>query len=297
MSISTFNEIDFKKMKFTDPEKVGLIYYSGISYGDQPLYIQTPKLKCLTDGQACINKKSPSLDVGNINNDFKFYDFLLKLDEENITNTFNSSKVWFDKEIPKDTIDEMYKRILKPAKKDHRPIYSFKLPTVKGKAQCPIFDQNKICQTIEKCTSDLEVEVILHIRGLKFLKQNFYCDMYISQIKVYLPHEEKYSIISDYSFKEDLDGEELEPEIIQKEKIKSETKDKDGRIDPHNIVKDVVKIDTVIDTVNDTVTDTVIDTDKTDEAVEERKEIIKGELEKKLSLLEEQLNNLKKDLN
>ena len=95
------------------------------------------------NGDNCIERKSPSLDVENINNDFKFYDFLLSLDEKNVNNTCAESKNWFDKNIPKETIDEMYKRILKPVKKGSRPVYSFKIPTFKEKIQSPIFDQHK----------------------------------------------------------------------------------------------------------------------------------------------------------
>ena len=86
-------------------------------------------------GSECIGRKSPSLDVENINNDFKFYDFLLSLDELNVNNTHNESENWFSKEIPKETIDEMYKRILKPVKKGSRPVYCFKIPTIKDKIQ------------------------------------------------------------------------------------------------------------------------------------------------------------------
>lgn len=223
MSIFNYNDVDFSKINHTVPEKTGLVYYSGISYKNEPLYIQTPKLKCLHNGKYCMDKKSPSLDIENINNDFKFYDFLLQLDNININNTYESSEAWFQKEIPRDTIDEMYKRILKPVKKESRPTYTFKIPTNKGKAQCPVFDQHKICHDITKCQEDIEVELILHVRGLKFLKQNFYCDTYISQIKIYVSNEEKYSIIKDYSF-HDNETEDVKEDINEdiKDDIKEE---------------------------------------------------------------------------
>ena len=76
----------------------------------------------------------------------------------------------------------------------------------------------KICQTIDKIKKDIELELIIHIRGLKFLKQNYYCDLYISQIKIYLPSEEKYSIINDFSFKETNEVEKTEE--VEKIKMK-----------------------------------------------------------------------------
>ena len=50
-----------------------------------------------------------------------------------------------------------------------KPTFIFKIPSVKGDAQCPVYDQNKICQKIDKLERDSEVILVLHIRGLKFL--------------------------------------------------------------------------------------------------------------------------------
>ena len=41
---------------------------------------------------------------------------------------------------------------------------------------------------------------IFHIKGLKFLKQHYYCDCYISQIKIYMDTKANYSILESYAF-------------------------------------------------------------------------------------------------
>ena len=91
----------------------------------------------------------------------------------------------------------MYKRTIKAVKKDSKPSFSFKVPTLKGKAQCQIYDTNNVCVDISKITQDCELVFILHIRGLKFLKQHYYCDCYISQIKIFLSKNEKYNIFDE----------------------------------------------------------------------------------------------------
>ena len=296
MSILTYDNVDFKKLTFNSPEKVGMIYYSGISYKDKPLYIQTPKLKCLHDSNECIDRKAPSMDLENINNNFKFYDFLIQLDEANINNTFNNSQQWFDKEIPRDTIDDMYKRILKPVKKGCRPNYTFKIPTIKNNVQCPIYDQNKICQSFDKCNKDVDVELILHIRGLKFLKQNYYCDMYISQIKVYLSNDEKYSVLETYSFNDTSENENIDSsnktEIVEKEcdnvdeqnididteNVKNENEEKkengENKKDEEIIKREKIEVNQ-------------------EDKIEDEVDIEKEEMRKKLLLLEEQLKTIK----
>ena len=61
-----------------------------------------------------------------------------------------------------------------------------------------------------------EVVLILHVKGLKFLKQHYYCDIYISQIKVFLDGGNKYSILDSYAFN-DREEEEEELKSLEKE--------------------------------------------------------------------------------
>ena len=57
---------------------------------------------------------------------------------------------------------------------------------------------------------------ILHIKGLKFLKQHYYLDVYVSQIKVFLEGNLKYNILEKYSFN-DVEEEELELKELERE--------------------------------------------------------------------------------
>ena len=53
--------------------------------------------------------------------DFGFYDLLVKLDDHNLSTTYQNSKGWFDKELPMDILEKMYRRITKPFKKGGIP--------------------------------------------------------------------------------------------------------------------------------------------------------------------------------
>ena len=100
MSVLKHDELDFKKINYNKPEKQGLIYYSPISYKNEPFYLQTPKMICKSNGTDIITKKNTSLDLETINTDFSFYDFLLNFDERNVKETFKNNKEWFNKDIP-----------------------------------------------------------------------------------------------------------------------------------------------------------------------------------------------------
>ena len=218
MGIQKHTELDLKKINYEKPEKKGTIYYSPINYNNEPFYLQTPKMICKKDFKELIEKRNTNLEMETLNMDFSFYDFLANLDERNIKETFKNNENWFDKIIPLEVIDNMYKRSIRPVKKDTKPTFTFKIPMIKEKIQCQIYDQNKICIDFNKLSEGIEIICILHIKGLKFLKQHYYCDCYISQIKVFLDGINKYSILDTYSFndKEDEENElkELENDLM-----------------------------------------------------------------------------------
>ena len=74
---------------------------------------------------------------------------------------------------------------------------------------------NQRFDDLDEVKEDSEVILILHIRGLKILKQYFYCDCYISQIKVFQGRSEsKYTIMNDYAL---IDEEDVEDDIFDEE--------------------------------------------------------------------------------
>jgi len=215
MSILRHTELDLKKLNYKKPEKQGLIYYSAIDYNNNPFYLQSPKMICKKNGFEIIESKNNNLDMETMNVDFSFYDAFVNFDELNVKKTFENNTEWFGKDIPLEIIDNMYKRTTKPVKKDSKPVFSFKIPMTKGNVQCQIYDQKKTCVDLNQLKEGTEVVCILHLKGLKFLKQHYYCDIYISQIKVFLGGDRKYTILDSYSFN---DAEEEENELKELEK-------------------------------------------------------------------------------
>ena len=221
MSVYRHTELDLKKINYKKPEKQGLIYYTGIDYKNEPLYLQTPKLILTKSGLQTIESKNNNLELKPVNNDFSFYDTLLNLDELNVKRTFENNKKWFDKDIPLEVIDNMYKRNNKPVKKDSKPQFSFKVPLIKEKVQCQVFDQKKNTLDLKTIKEGTECICILHIKGLKFLKQHYYLDLYISQIKIFLEGDVKYNILENYSFN-DIDEENNELKDLEQDLLLDE---------------------------------------------------------------------------
>ena len=215
------DDVVIDKINYTKPEKNGQSYFSSISYGDSlnPFYIQTPKLVSKTNISDMVGKKVPYLDVEVPSGKMNIYDFLLSLDDNNIKTTVKESEDWFGKEIPLQAIDDMYRRTTKPFKKNTAPHIRLRLPLIKNEIKCGVYNQNRIFIGTDEVKEGSEVVLILHIRGLKILKNTYYCDCYITQIKLFQEKESKFNIIKDYSILDDEDEEEKELGDIFSEEI------------------------------------------------------------------------------
>lgn len=245
MTILKYDQLKLDDINYSKPEKIGTSYFGSFSFGEtlQPLYIQTPKVKCNVNISDLKDKKNPYLEIEIPKNNFDLYDLFLSIDDQNIKNTLHKSGQWFQKEIPLEAIDDMYKRITKPFKKGENPTMKFRLPVIKNEIQTTVYNQQRVFVNIEDIKEDSEIILILHLRGLKFLKQHFYCDCYISQIKLFQDTlDSKYSIMKDYSLIDEDDGidtndifdeeiinafENKKDEYLEKEKIEREKLEKE----------------------------------------------------------------------
>ena len=140
MTILKYDKVEFDKINYLKPERIGPSYFGSMSYGNNltPFYIQTPKLKCIHGIQELEGKKNPQLEVEIPQGRYDIYDFFLSLDDKNIKNTVNHSEDWFKKELPLEVIDDMYKRSTKPFKKNTNPRLKFRLPMIRNEIQCSV---------------------------------------------------------------------------------------------------------------------------------------------------------------
>ena len=212
-----YDSIDFSKLKFTIPEKQSSIYYSNITYDDKPFFLQTSKLKIISD-MTSLNKKIPSIEFQILGDNFDLYDLFMQLDDRLVKTTYSKSKEWFNQSIPLENIEEMYKGICKPLKKNSNPSIRFKLPMEKNEIISKLYNQNRENIKVENIKEDSEAICIIHIRGIKFMKQQYICDIYINQMKVFIPKRNEYIIPDECMINEDY-IENADEDIIDEEVI------------------------------------------------------------------------------
>jgi len=231
-SVKTYDSIQVSKFNYNKPTKYNNSYFGPLSYDEntEPIYIQTPKLKCKTNLKDIIEQKNPYLEVTIPKNRLDFYDLCLSIDDKNVKTTFEKSEDWFGKDLPMEAIEGMYKPITKGFKKDTEPTIKFKIPVAKGKFQCSCYNQSKNFIDVSDIKENDELILILHLKGLKVLKQHYFCDCYVSQIKLFQEKDLKYNIIEEYSFVDNEDEEEDYSDILDQELIMEFNKEKEEKV-------------------------------------------------------------------
>jgi hypothetical protein len=254
MTTISYKDLNIDDLVFNTPERLGNSYMCNLYHNDNLIYIQSPILK--------IKNISVSNDDDDNNNyievesdNKQFIDFLLEMDENCVKCTFNNSNEWFKKDIPYEAIDNMYKERDIYEEDDREGIYTTKLsiPLLNSKVQCNIYNNNKEIIDIDDLNNENNkyIIMILHFKGLRILKESFYLDCYINQIKVI--NVNKYNILNEYSIidqeinpeiDENIVSEEIQ-EILEQERLEKERVDKERfekeRLEKERLEKEKLK--------------------------------------------------------
>ena len=230
------NQFSVSNLSYSKPCNQQNVYYGAINYtNDKPCYIQSTKLVVKEIKE---ENKQTFMSVSVDKDDFSFYDLLVKLDDHNLSSTYQSSKEWFNKELPMDILENMYRRITQPFMKDELPTINLKIPMNKQKPLCTIYDSSNTSIDINQLTEGSVIVCILHVKGLKFLKKDYYCDNYISQIKLCesLPYLIPTKCLIDFEEEQSehsqkYDYEILDEEVIQNNKEKLELKEEYSKLE------------------------------------------------------------------
>ncbi len=180
--VTLYNRLSLDDISYTKPVNQNNLYFGSMSYQSNPLLIQSSKLqfKCIQEDASKQKFLIATVDP----KDFSFYDSLLKLDDHNLSETYKNSKEWFQKDLPMDILESMYRRITQPFTKDTVPEIKLKVPFYKEKLQSKVYNPENELIHYKDIKSGDTLLCIVQVKGLKFLKQEYYCDMCIKQIKV-----------------------------------------------------------------------------------------------------------------
>lgn len=235
--VTRYNKLQLDNIQYDKPENKGTVYFGPMLYDLNPLLLQSSRLKVKEIKEV---EKQRYIVLETDETDFSFYDKLVQLDDHILDATYQNSEEWFNKELPMDILEGMYNRITKPFKKDEKPSLEFKLPYHSENLQTKIYGQTNELIDLDNLIIGSTIILMLQVKGLKFLKQNYYCDTYLSQIKlikdtvvvksasclieddvVAIQPEEKYDyeILDEEILKKNKEIEELESSILKNKQL------------------------------------------------------------------------------
>jgi len=273
--VTRYNKLQLDNIQYDKPENKGTVYFGSMLYDLNPLLLQSSRLKVKEIKEV---EKQRYIVLETDDTDFSFYDKLVQLDDHILDATYQNSEEWFNKELPMDILEGMYKRITAPFKKDEKPSLEFKLPYHSDKLQTKIYGQTNELIELDNLTVGSTIILMIQVKGLKFLKQNYYCDTFLSQIKLI---KETVVVKPVSCLIEDDEVEAIQPEekydyeILDEELLK---KNKEIEELESSILKNKQQIEE--------------DENNLETIISEKKNIIEKNKEE-LSKLEEQLQNLK----
>jgi hypothetical protein len=188
IDILDYKTLTLNNIVYEDPKKIkGGSYISEMKYvtelGEKkPIIIQTPRLISMQGISKMDTRCHIELDFDK--DHWPFYEFITDLDDHNIVIVEKYSDTWFKQKFPMDVVEEFYKSPVKLGRGKNPPKLKLRIPITQGELGCEIYDSNK--HPIDYTTIGEESKIIsvLHLIGLRFLKQQVICEWVPLQLKV-----------------------------------------------------------------------------------------------------------------
>ena len=214
IKVKNYSDVDISNIQFSDPKKTRAGSYLVEMYlkngnKKENIYIQTPKLRNISGINISENRASLEFEFSEKKPDF--YDFFVKTDEKCILTAHKNSKKWFKQSFPLDVIDEFYKSNIKPGRNNNFPTIRVKIPVSKRQIKAEFYNYKRERINPKDINEDDELVSVIHVIGMKFLKQQFILETQLIQCKVCKKEEEQKSlgyIINDPDSDYEYDNEE-----------------------------------------------------------------------------------------
>jgi len=193
IDILDYKTLTLNNIVYEDPKKnKGGSYISEMKYvtelGEKkPIIIQTPRLAS-SQGISKIDTRC-HIELDFDKDHWPFYEFITDLDDHNIVIVEKYSDTWFKQKFPMDVVEEFYKSPVKLGRGKNPPKLKLRIPMTQGELGCEIFDSNKHAIDYTTIGEESKIISVLHLIGLRFLKQQVICEWVPLQLKVYTTNQ------------------------------------------------------------------------------------------------------------
>lgn len=181
------DNFDFTKLNLLTPILItGGNHFIKFRINEKPLYIQPPKCKTK---QGIITKTGKRLycDLIFSNENESFVRWIENLENYCQTKIFENRSKWFETDLDENDIENSFTQSLKLFKSGK--YYTLKpiIPTILGKCNLKVFNEQEEEIDISNIKEDNDVMVVLEFHGIKCSPRNFQIDIEMKQMMVLNP--------------------------------------------------------------------------------------------------------------
>ena len=184
-----YKNLEMSNIIYKDPINKMSIIFNNNKTNVEPLLIYTPVLRVKS-----IMNNQLILDLTNNTN---FHDFLRRIDELNISNSYYNSQKWFKKDISLSIIENYY---ISPIDNNKNEVkLSIPINSDKELQLDYILDENKKYTNIHAIKQDVLVKLNIKYVGIKFKLKSFRPKIEIKSIKICNSIKKNNNLYSDSS--------------------------------------------------------------------------------------------------
>ena len=181
---SSMVDFDFSNISLKNPKPIqGGSFLSSIKYKNNPLIIQTPKIK--TKKGITQTNKHVYTDLVFENEDSDFIDWIESLQDNVRDIILSKSEIWFHEPVTLDEIEYNWNNSLRSYKQTKQLLRTF-IHKNKGISSnvLKIYDVDYKTKHVNDITGDTSIICILEITGLKFSSTSFQLDFCLRQVMI-----------------------------------------------------------------------------------------------------------------
>ena len=174
-------DFNYDDLYFTSPSSInGGNYFIKIVNETTPLYIQPPK--CILKNGIMKSGKRLYCDLMFTKSDEKFIEWIENLENICHTRIYENRTKWFESNLEKDDIENSFSSPFKIYKSGSYYILRTNIPTILGKPNIKIYDENGSEIHIDDIKTNEHVATILEIQGIRCSARSFQLEFVIKQM-------------------------------------------------------------------------------------------------------------------
>lgn len=171
----------FDDLKLSNPiAQSGGTYLIRFSHDNKPIYIQPPK--CFSKQGVINSNRKYFIDLMFSNENVSFMEFLEKLEENSQQYIFKNKENWFEGDIEYSDIENFFQSPSKMYKSGKYYLVRTIIPSVLGKPQLTIYDENENSIELSSLTNEDPTMSILEVCGIKCSARTFQIVLEVKQM-------------------------------------------------------------------------------------------------------------------